>query len=126
MYMNQKKQNFFQKLFKGYHLSIYQKGSYTKVVDYPVSRFRVLILLIVLAIVVAGATTALFLYTPLKQLVSGYPTDDFRKSIYDNALKVDSLETQIAFRDEYLQKIQTVIKGEVVVDEPDQLENSIN
>ncbi len=115
--MGQRKFNFFKKLFKSYKISIYQRGTYVKVVDSSISRFKVAAIVFAIIIVVAGLSTLMFFYTPAKYLVPGYPANTFRQTIINNALKIDSLEAQITFRDNYLEKIQSVIKGEIVQEE---------
>jgi hypothetical protein len=58
-----------------------------------------------------------FFYTPLKNVIPGYPTLEVRNKIINNAIMVDSLFAEIEMRDKYLQKIQTVISGGVIEDD---------
>lgn len=115
--MSPRKQNYLKKLFKNYKLSIYQQDTYTKVIDSSISRFKIALIVFVITVLIAGLTSVLFLYSPVKYLIPNYPADSFRLAIIKNALMIDSLEAQITFRDEYLEKIQSVIKGELVEEE---------
>ena len=111
--MKKEKVSFYKRLKKGYRLSIYDKSTLNEVHTSNVSRFKVLIFVLILAIFFIGSTVSVYHYTPLKKTLPGYPADSIRNYIIENAILLDSLKAEIDLRDHYLDKIQSVIKGDV-------------
>ncbi len=58
-------------------------------------------------------------YTPLRELVPGYPDSTVRRNIILNAFKVDSLESELNLRDQYIRNINFIISGK----EPENIGN---
>lgn len=56
-------------------------------------------------------------YTPIKQLIPGYPDKETRRLIYENAILTDSLVKELEKRDQYLQIITDMIFDEVPIDQ---------
>lgn len=54
--------------------------------------------------------------TPIKELIPGYPSENVRKYLINNAIKVDSLEYQLEIRDRYIRDFQMMLAGEDFVD----------
>lgn len=54
-------------------------------------------------------------YTPLKNLVPGYPSEDLRNEIAVNTIKIDSLERSIYRWELYSRNLRDVLKGEAPV-----------
>jgi murein DD-endopeptidase MepM/ murein hydrolase activator NlpD len=69
------------------------------------------------AILLILLTTTIIAYTPLRENIPGYPSAKVRQQIIRNYILVDSLENEIKTRDDYFQKIKTLIQGEVPEDE---------
>ena len=59
-----------------------------------------------------GAIIVSISYTPLKQLIPGYPNAQTRMAIVENAIKVDSLEREVKMLEFQLNNIRLVINGE--------------
>ena len=121
--MNKKKgeKKIFQKLKNRYGLIIYNDSTYQTVWSMRLSRLRVLTVAGMLSVFLVIITTIIIAYTPLREYIPGYPSQEERKMIIRNAILVDSLETQLSIRDNYFQKIKAVIKGEI----PDANRNNI-
>ena len=64
----------------------------------------------VIIILVIGSM-ALVMFTPLRQLVPGYPKNAMRDQIVNNVLRLDSLEYEIRLRDKYISSINAIITG---------------
>ena len=62
--------------------------------------------LIVILVILLIATTGLREYIP------GYPKAEYRQMLIHNALKVDSLESELEKRDQFFSNIQAIISGE--------------
>ncbi len=74
-----------------------------------------------LNVFVAGGTIILTLitlviylvaFTPLREYIPGYTDLNMRRNLYALTLKADSLENELAYKDEYIDKIKKVINGE--------------
>jgi murein DD-endopeptidase MepM/ murein hydrolase activator NlpD len=115
-WIQQKFRDFVQKLLKDYRLSIYDNSNLTEVYTSAVSRLSIWVILLFISLVSVSITLILLFYTPLKRSIPGYPSRHMSEMIQYNSIMVDSLHDEINKRDNYLQKIQKVIMGEVVED----------
>ncbi len=57
-------------------------------------------------------TALIIFYTSVRVLIPGYPDSEFRRTILENSMALDSLEQELAMRDEYIQLVKNLIKGE--------------
>ena len=62
-------------------------------------------------IILVFGSMALVMFTPLRQLVPGYPTNAMRNQIVNNSLRLDSLEHEIRLRDKFIHNINNIITG---------------
>lgn len=95
-----------------YKLSIQNENSYEEIFNMRLSLLHVMTALSVLAVILVSFTTILIAFTGLKEFIPGYPSGNMRRMIHTNALKVDSLEVEIAKRDQFWNSIQLVLRGE--------------
>ena len=107
------KYRIFQKLKNRYRLIIYNDSTYQTVWSLKLSRLRVLTVGGMLSVFLVIVTTVIIAYTPLREYIPGYPSQEERKMIIRSAILLDSLENQLALRDDYFQKIKAVIIGEI-------------
>jgi len=106
------KKSFWTKFRHKYRLSIYRDETYEEVLNLRLTRLNVLALL--------GAGIFLFLllvisiiaYTPVRELIPGYPSQETVRNIRLNNLRLDSLELEIAKRDAYFENIRRIVAGE--------------
>jgi len=115
-WLRNKFRDFTQKLLKDYRLSIFDNNNLTEVYTSTVSRLSIWIILLFISLVSVSITLILLFYTPLKRNIPGFPSRHMSEMIQYNSIMVDSLQYEIEKRDNYLQKIQKVIMGEVVED----------
>ncbi len=82
---------------------------------------RASLLLTPLNVIVLGGSLAIFLvvlvtyiiaFTSLKEYIPGYTDTNLRMQVYENTLRTDSLERELAMKDLYLQNINMIISGE--------------
>jgi len=64
----------------------------------------------IIIILILGSM-ALVMYTPLRVLVPGYPTETMRQQIFANAIRLDSLEHEIRLRDRYINAVNAIVAG---------------
>ncbi len=119
--MGKKKDNtsFLKKLRHKYRLSIYRDQTYEEVLNMRLTRLNVL--------TIVGSTLLLFMiiesliiaFTPVRELIPGYPDENTRHNFIENVRTLDSLETEIFRLDLAYSNLQKIISGE----EPDNYEN---
>jgi murein DD-endopeptidase MepM/ murein hydrolase activator NlpD len=106
------KRSFWEKFKHKYRLSIYRDETYEEVLNLKLTRLNVM--------AIAGAAMFLFLlivvsiiaYTPVRELIPGYPDENTVRNIHLNNYRLDSLEMEIAKRDLYFENLRRIIAGE--------------
>jgi murein DD-endopeptidase MepM/ murein hydrolase activator NlpD len=86
--------------------------SFHEKLSFRLSRVNVFVVLGVLSIVLVVGTMVLIVFTPLKQFIPGYISDDVAKMSYSNEEKLDSLERAISLQENYLLAMNMLIMGE--------------
>ena len=71
-------------------------------------------------IILVLGSMALVMFTPLRVLVPGYPTETVSRQIYANTIRLDSLEHEILLRDKYINAVNAIVAGR----EPELMEAS--
>jgi murein DD-endopeptidase MepM/ murein hydrolase activator NlpD len=75
-----------------------------------------------LAMVLIFIGIMLISFTPLKQLIPEYPDAEFHEQMIDNAVRLDSIERELALRDQYIRNLKHILMGDTrtrVEDVPD-------
>lgn len=117
--MAEKPRNFIHKILKSYRLTITDKSNFVEVYNTSVSKLKLWLFIAVIFLFSLAVVLVVFFYTPAKQIIPGYPSDQLHQMMVHNALMVDSLQDELERRDNYLDKIRQVISGEVVEDRID-------
>ena len=107
-----RKKSLYGKLRNKYRLVIQRDTTYEEVWFMRLSRLNVLTVISSSILLVTIIVVALIVYTPLKELIPGYPSGEMTRNIRLNALKLDSLEYQLFMKDQYIDDIITIIRGE--------------
>ena len=111
-----KKRNFFDKLKDQYRLIIYNDSTFQSVWSMKLSRLKVFTITSLASAVIVILVILLIATTGLREYIPGYPKAEYRQMLIYNALRVDSLENELAKRDEFFKGIQAIIAGEVPED----------
>jgi murein DD-endopeptidase MepM/ murein hydrolase activator NlpD len=106
------KKSFWEKFRHKYRLSIYRDETFEEILNLKLTKLNVMALL--------GAGIFLFLivviciiaYTPVRELIPGYPNENTIRNIYMNNYRLDSLEREIAHRDAQFDNLRRIIAGE--------------
>lgn len=61
---------------------------------------------------VISLVIVLMAFTPLRELIPGYPDEDMKRNIFHNALRLDSLENKLRQRDQYFANLNALISGQ--------------
>ena len=86
------------------------KGTDLKTVSF--TRIQGLIAIITIIIVYSFLVISLFIYTPLKTFIPGYPDAETRREAIRNAIRIDSLETEITKWALYSENFARIIDGQ--------------
>jgi len=60
---------------------------------------------------IIGATTSLISFTNLREFIPGYPDVIMRRNILLSAIRLDSLDRELALRDKYFANLNSIIRG---------------
>ncbi len=103
-----------RRLRNRYRLVVMNEDTYEEVVAFKLSRISVYIALSVLFVVLVGLTVALIAFTPLKLYIPGFGDARQAKEFQGLKLKADSIERTLIYKQQYIDNIQKVLKGDMI------------
>jgi murein DD-endopeptidase MepM/ murein hydrolase activator NlpD len=109
--MAEPKKKLVHKLKSKYRLVIMRETSFEEVWQMKLSRMNVIAALAVSLTIYTFIVVALIVYTPVKQLIPGYPNAEMTRNIRLNALRLDSLDYQLSLKDQFIDNLITIING---------------
>lgn len=101
-----------KRLRNRYRLVVMNDDTYEEVVTFKLSRLSVYVGLSTIFVLLVGLTVALIIFTPLKYYIPGYDDLKLGREYKQMMYRVDSLEQQVFFQANYIEKIKGVLKGE--------------
>ena len=99
-----------------YKLTILNENTLEEVFSLYVSKLNGLSLLFTVLLLLFFFTSLLMVFTPLRNYLPGYMSNELRSAIVTNALRVDSLEQVAEQQHRYVQNIQDLLAGRVELD----------
>jgi hypothetical protein len=104
-----------KRLRNRYRLVVMNDDTYEELVTFKLSRLSVYIGLSTIFVLLVGLTVGLIVFTPLKYYIPGY--DDLRAGREYRQMKyrVDSLEKQVGYQANYIDKFKKVLTGDDAV-----------
>ena len=87
--------------------------TFEEVVTFKLSRMSVYITFSTFFVLLVGLTVALITFTNLKYYLPGYGTQSQRKELILYKTKIDSLEKEMLYKDQYLDNLKKVLSGDV-------------
>ena len=102
-----------RRLRNRYRLVIINEDSFNEVVTFKLTRLSVYIALSSLFVVLVGLTVALIIFTPLKLYIPGYGDAQKAKEYEMLKMKADSIEQSLVKKQEYIDNVEKVLKGNV-------------
>lgn len=112
----EEKKKFYDKLKNQYRLIVYNDTTFQSVWSMKLSRLKVFTVTSLLSAIIVVLVILLIATTGLREYIPGYPKAEFRQMLVHNALKVDSLEQELAKRDQFFKGIQAIMAGEIPED----------
>ncbi len=102
---------------KKFQLVIYHGNSYDVIRKFRFSRIVFFLITFGITVILFAILSVFVVYTPIKQLIPGYPDRETRRLIYENAILTDSLLHELETRDQYLKMISDMIFDDVPIDQ---------
>ena len=108
---NKEKKKIFHRLKHTFRLVFFNDSTFEEVWHLRFTLFNVLSIAGTIFILLVGGSMALVMYTPMRELVPGYPTEAMRRELLTGAIRLDSLEYEIQLRDKYFNTLNAIISG---------------
>ncbi len=106
------KRSFWEKFRHKYRLSIYRDETFEELLNLRLTKLNVLALLGIGIFLFLIIVISVIAYTPVRELIPGYPDENTIRNIYLNNYRLDSLELELSKRDAYFENIRRIISGE--------------
>jgi len=103
-----------RRLRNKYRLVVMNEDTYEEVVTFKLSRVSVYISLCTLFVLLVGLTVALIAFTPLKLYIPGFGDATQAKEFKLLQLKADSIEKTLIQKQQYIDNVEKVLKGDLV------------
>jgi murein DD-endopeptidase MepM/ murein hydrolase activator NlpD len=99
-----------------YRFSVINDHTFEEVWRIRLTRYNAFLLITFLIVFIIGATTSLISFTNLREFIPGYPDVTMRRNILMSAIRLDSLDRELALRDKYFANLNAIISGNQPVD----------
>lgn len=107
-----------QRMLRPYKVVVVNPLTFEEKRNWELTKGKILVYSVFYTMMVVISTFLIISYTPLKQLVSGYPNPDLiRKTELqdkENLLKIDALLNELERKDNYINNILAILKGQLV------------
>lgn len=110
------KKKLIHRLRNKYRLLVINETTYDERLSILLSPLNVISMIGLTVFIVAGITIALIVYTPMREWIPGYPSDQIRRQAYHAANLADSLEVVVRRNKRYNDNIKLLLTGEVPQD----------
>lgn len=114
---NIKKTKWYNKLKWKYRLVFMHDETLEERLTFRLTRLNVFIALGTIIIILIFLTTVLIAFTPLREYIPGYTNVGLQKDLYELQLKTDSIETDLARKDHFIENLKRIVSGEELTDD---------
>jgi murein DD-endopeptidase MepM/ murein hydrolase activator NlpD len=94
-----------------YRFSVINDHTFEEVWRIRLTQYNAFLLITFLVVFIIGATTSLIAFTNLREFIPGYPDVTMRRNILMSAIRLDSLDRELALRDKYFANLNAIISG---------------
>lgn len=105
------KRKLINKLTHKYRLVILNDSTFQEVGYLRLSRLNSISVVGTLFIFLVAVTYLTIAYTPLRELIPGYPDAEMRNNIIQSRVRLDSLEIELLYRDQFFNNLALIISG---------------
>jgi len=99
-----------------YRFSVINDTTFEETWRIRLTKYNAFLLITALVLFIIAATTSLIAFTNLREFIPGYPDVIMRRNILVSAIRLDSLEKELALRDKYFANLNAIISGNEPVD----------
>jgi murein DD-endopeptidase MepM/ murein hydrolase activator NlpD len=94
-----------------YRFSVVNDTTFEEVWKIRLTQSNAFLLITSLVIFFVGSTVMIIAFTNLKEFIPGYPDVTMRRNILLSAIRLDSLDAELALRDKYFANLNAIISG---------------
>ena len=94
-----------------YRFSVINDHTFEEVWRIKLTRYNAFLLITFLVIFIIGTTSSIIAFTNLREFIPGYPDVIMRRNILVSAIRLDSLDRELALRDKYFYNLKAIISG---------------
>jgi len=102
-----------RKLLHKYRLVILNESTFEEKISFKLSRLNVFVTSSLCIIALIGLTTLLMAFTPLREYIPGYSSNQLKKQAADLTFETDSLVRVLNNTNRYLDNIKMVLTGDI-------------
>ena len=99
-----------------FRFSVINDHTFEEVWRIRLTQYNAFLLITFLIVFIIGATTSLIAFTNLREFIPGYPDVTMRRNILMSAIRLDSLDRELALRDKYFANLNAIISGKQPVE----------
>ncbi len=99
-----------------YRFSVINDTTFEEVWRMRLTKYNAFLIITFLVLFIIAATASLIAFTNLREFIPGYPDVIMRRNILMSAIRLDSLEKELAVRDKYFANLNAIISGNEPVD----------
>ncbi len=103
-----------QRIRNRYRLVVLNEDTFEEIVAFKLNRWSVYVGLSFMFVVIVGLTIALIGFTPLKYYIPGYGKTGTTQEYEALKVKADSIEKALVLKQQYIDNIEKVLKGNVM------------
>jgi len=112
----QKNNSFWKRIRFKYKFSFFNESMLEEVWSFRLSQLSVFIFIFLFAFLLISVTSVIIILTPIRNYLPGYLDVEVRQEILQNAMRADSLESQIAIQQNYLENLSAILSGNIAID----------
>jgi murein DD-endopeptidase MepM/ murein hydrolase activator NlpD len=94
-----------------YRFTVINDTTFEEVWKIKLSKYNAFLMISSLILFISGITTILIAFTNLREFIPGYPDVNMRRNILISAIRLDSLDHELALRDKYFANLSSIISG---------------
>jgi murein DD-endopeptidase MepM/ murein hydrolase activator NlpD len=94
-----------------YKFAIYNDTTFEEVWRVRLTQYNAFLLIATLVFFIIGSTISIIAFTNMREFIPGYPDVTMRRNILVSAIRLDSLESELALRDKYFANLNAIISG---------------
>lgn len=116
MQEQQEKPKLLDRLKDKYRLVVVNEVTFEEQASFRFSRLRLISAISSMIMLIVVITVVIIFYTPIRELIPGYPDDDIRSVGIVNSNMAVSMEQELETRQRYMDNLQRILNGEDGID----------